>query len=396
MSHEGVSTFQDAVERLLDNPGELGRDGLNYRRAKGAVIDAYRDLPSYHEWKYYKRKHIFQSDANYNIGTVAYDHTGGSSERIFTLTGGTWPANAALGVVQIATNHWPISSRISDTVVQASEENNPGADIASGTSYEWYREAYALPAAGRKVGRLTDNADYSFLTYVDADHALLLSRNRTGGTINRPELFTIRPDDRALNRLDIILIPPGNAAKTYEYIEDIEGNLLTVAKLEGTASVTGGQTTVTVSASVLTSALHKGAILRLSSDANAPTSLRGGLNADNPYVVQRKIASITNGTTLEVDEAIADTYSNVAYTISSPIDIEVGAMQNVFWELCRYHFLKDSQQDRLRIEQVYHQFIRCLEIAMNADRRSTEVASGHQQHGYFPNWLPVGNVDASF
>ena len=68
-----IWTFQDAVERLLENTGELKRDGRNYHIAIEAVMNAYREFPDRHDWIYYNRTFKFRSSPPYNEGTVTYD-----------------------------------------------------------------------------------------------------------------------------------------------------------------------------------------------------------------------------------------------------------------------------------------------------------------------------------
>lgn len=382
-------TFQDAVERLLDNFGEIGRDGRNYRIAKEAVINAYDTLARVHQWKYYVRRHVFQTDAAYSTGTVAYDHTGGSSERIFTTTG-TWPTNAALGYVRIGTSHWPISKRISATIVQGREDMNPGADIAA-SAYEWYRSEYPYPALTVRTGALIDATDRYPLTWVSPEAAAEMALSWNSGATDRPQWYTVRGDGRYLNNLSFVFIAPPNAARTYEYLEHASGWPLTTEKLAtGTVTVSAASTTATVSAAVLTSN-HIGCVLRTSNTATLPTSLRGGLALDNPYEYQRIIKSVTSTTACVLDSAIAAGVTAKAYTISSPLDIDNGPMFRAFSSLCEWEFCVRANRDDRLTTQKERQWNQHLLLAMDADRRIDEIRSGVFQGN--DEYSSLGTVD---
>jgi hypothetical protein len=74
----------------------------------------------------------------YSTGTIAYDHTGGTFERMVTLTGGSFPTLLATnGAIQIAGTWYTIAAWVNGTTLQLNSGagNNPGADVAGGTSY---------------------------------------------------------------------------------------------------------------------------------------------------------------------------------------------------------------------------------------------------------------------
>lgn len=363
-------TFQDAVDRLLDNFGEMSRDGRNYRIAKEAVLNAYETLPRSHEWRYYVRRHIFKTEAAYSTGTIFFDYTGGSSERIFTLTGGTWPTNAAFGYVRVGTDHWPIARRISATIAQAREDKNPGADITAGTAYQWYRSEYPYPLTTWRHGELVDAADEYPLDYTSPASAIETV------AADRPQRYTVRGDGRYINNLAFVFVPPSSTARTYEYSEQATGWPLTTEKLAtGTVTVVAASTTATVTSAVLTNN-HVGCIMRFSSTADEPTSLRGGLAKDNPYQYQRVIRSVTSTTVCVLDSAITDGVTAKPYTISSPIDIDAGPMLRAFWSLCEWEFCQRANRDAKLTSQKERQWNQHLLLAQDADRRIQQIQSG--------------------
>ena len=119
-------TYQDAVEWLLDFYGRTTASARDLRMAKRAVDNAYREIAQAHNWRCYRAGYAIHTDADYDTGTITYDHTGGAYERMLTLASGTWPANAAYGELKLSGyGPYPVAARISDTVITLYEDQNP-------------------------------------------------------------------------------------------------------------------------------------------------------------------------------------------------------------------------------------------------------------------------------
>ena len=210
------------------------------------------------------------------------------------------------------------------------------------------------------------------------------------GASDRPQWYTVRGDGRYLNNLAIVMIPPPSTARTFEFHDQKTGWPLTTEKLAtGTVTVVAASTTATISTAVLTSN-HVGCILRTSTSATLPTSLRGGLALDNPYEYQRTIKSVTSTTVCVMDSAIAAGVSAKAYTISSPIDVDAGPMLRAFWSLCEWEFCVRANRDDKLTAQKERQWNQHLLLAMDADRRIQEVLSG--QYGGGDEYSLLGEV----
>ena len=166
-------TFQDAVERLI-SMADLSRGGTNYQLMLDAILDSYRNLPGFHEWTYFQRASGISTEASYSTGTVAYS----AATKQFTLTGGTWPTNAALGTVRVGTDAWDAWERTNATVLTMDPDVAPPADIAAGTAFEWFRDSYQLPSLTRKLGRLVGGSGQYSLPYVDPEEGHALRRSR--------------------------------------------------------------------------------------------------------------------------------------------------------------------------------------------------------------------------
>lgn len=367
-----ILTYQDAVEHVLDR-FDLARTARNLRMARRATLNAYRRFPQMHEWAYFKRRYLLTTEASYSTGTVSYDHTGGTYERELTLTTGTWPTNAALGVVVIDGAHYPVEDRKSSTVVTLVLNQNPGADVASGTTYVWYREGYSLPINAIKAGRLceVDSTSNIELTYQSPEQAHAIARAYRE-TTDRPEYYTIRNDGKYYGDLALLLVPPPNTVKTYEYIFTARPRELKLEKENtGTVTISGSSTTVTGTGTAFAGA-HVGCILRLSSSSTAPTSKAGTLDGtDNPYVAQRVITSVTNTTSLTIDAyASTSALTTVKYVISDPLDVEMAYIDALLGlmdaEFAMMANREDAGKCRVRSDEL-------MLWAMDADRRSTAV-----------------------
>ena len=370
-----IFTFQDVVEQVLLENSLQREETSVLSRVRHAVVQSYRDLPNYTDWLYYKRLAHLQTDAVYQEGTVAYDHTGGAYERELTLTGGVWPANAGLGVVYVNRIHYPVESRVSDTVVTLSAHANPGADLASQT-YKWYRDSYPLPAGYRSNGRLVDSSDQANLfplSYVAPDAHLSIQRDFWGSTTNRPEWWTIRQDGRYMSGLAIILGRPPNEERTYEFTYNADGQRLHTEKYsEGTVSLSGSTVT---GVGTNWNQQMVGSIIRFSGDDEMePSGVSGYFSQSaeeyNPYVQQRSVMRVASGTSLLVD-APGAALGGVKYTISDPVDLETGSMYTAFLALVRLNYgilTKDNGIRALR-EDWKEQ----LRIAMETDYRPRVV-----------------------
>jgi hypothetical protein len=375
-------TFADAVDRLND-VFEVLETGRQMRNAKDAVLTAYNDLANWHEWKYYKRRYNFRTEDSYSTGTLAFDFTGGAFERLVTLTDGTWPTNAAMGVLRINQDHWRIDERKSGTTVTLLPDQNPGADVAAGTSYEWYREAYPLPVLVRREHGLISPSDRRELLYVTPDKWLARRRAYGDTATTTPQFYTILNDSEYYNRLQLVLGPAPSSDQTFEFLFDSYPRpLVTHEYKTGTVSVDSGGTTVTGVTTAFSSA-HVGAVIRFSSSATDVTSPRG----DNPYVFQRTITAVASATSLTIDSAAPSAIAGKVYSISDPLDLEAGAMLTAFYRLCELEAaqLFDNDAKDIQIREV--RFRRALELAQDADRRSGQMSMCYDDDG----WL-IGEV----
>lgn len=375
MANVEVWTFEDAVEHVLD-VFDLDNSTRNKRIARRAILQAYRDLPNMRSWNYYYRRKPIFTVANYNTGTISYDHTGGSSERLVTLTSGTFPTWAARGRIIINNVHYDVESYLTSTTITLTASGNPGEDVAAGSTYNLYRNTYPLPADYRKSAKLYDITQWREMPLATPVEQQVVegSYYRDPGT---PKFATIKNDGDYYGNMSISFTPPPSSVKAYDLMYEARPRELATEKYDtGTVSVASTTTTTVTGSSTVFAAAHVGSIIRFSSDStNAPTSLVGirANNLINPYLAQRVILSVSTATSLTMDAAIPNVLAGVKYTISDPIDLEAGAMLTAFWRMAELEMAKLTTRNDVGMRE---QLARAAILAaMEADERST-VAAG--------------------
>jgi hypothetical protein len=362
MPFTAIHTYHDVVDHLLDHFGGL-EGGRNLKMAKRAALAAYRTLPSVYNWSYFYKRGRITSVAAYSTGTIAYDHTGGTYERQVTLTSGTWPSWAARGILRISNIDYDVHERKSDTVVTLSASSNPGADVASSTTYTLSRDAYPLPVDFQSADQLRNvNKNWTWPSYVAPGDWLTAHSTREAS--NDPRLYTIMADPDFYGTMSVYFYPPPSAAHSFDFIYQREpGPLVVESYTTGTISVPVSSATLTGTGTAFTSSM-KGSVLQFGTTTELPT----GIDGLRPYQEQRTIASVNSSTELTLDAVVSNPHTTVKYRISDIVDIESGAMFEAFMSLAELKLseLMKDEQIPLR-DQIYSNNLR---LAMQADNRS--------------------------
>lgn len=368
-------TFADAVRHLLDLHELDSNSGLNKRNARASLLKAYRDLPSRTAWNYYYRQRLLQTVAAYSTGTVAFDYTGGASERMLTLTTGTWPSWAAFGRVIIDDVHYEVATRESNSIITLTETSNPGADVAALTTYQIYRSAYLLPADYRSLCRIWDVEEQRPLNLVDpAQHH---TSQQWLGTPQEPWEAMVRATGEYYGGMALHFGPPPETAKTYDLLYIARPRPLNIEDYStGTVTVSLSSATVTGSGTVFPTNCV-GSVIRFSKNSTLPTSVIGGLDgSDNPFLLQGVIKTRTSDTALVLEEAASVAIAaGSAFTISDPLDIEPGVMLTALLRAAEAEFCvragrKDSREK--------------LALAQQALLEAMENNTPYENLGYAP------------
>ena len=310
-----IVTFRDVEEYLVDSL-DVPASGRNLRLARQAILTAYRRLPNFTRWKSLERRATLITTASQTSSTLTFDFTGGAYERMATIAAGTWPTDAAEGKLVIANRAYIIDRRVSSTIVTLDANSNPGADVAAGTSYTWYRSTYALPTDFRKMGHMFDVDNEKEIRFVHSD-TLHEGSIRIYDTPDTPWEAAIRGTGDYVSRMSVEFSPPPDAAYYYDYVYEASPRPLLIEKYStGTVSTSG--TAVTGSGTVFPTDCE-GAIIRFGTNTLEPTNVAGGYDSfgtwlDNRYVAQRRILGRNSDTALVIDEALSTELTAVKYT----------------------------------------------------------------------------------
>lgn len=353
-------TFQDAVDHVLD-AFDAVREGRDLRRARDAVLHANRTICELHDWQWMQQRTQFRTEEVYETGTVAYDH----ATLTVTLSGGTWPDNAGYYSLVFTDDNtiYPIDRRVSDTTVTLFANNNPGDDLAAGTTYQAYRDEYECPTDLRRNMDLYDlnlstspiqmqyvkeqdirNSEFGlwsrfFSVVIDGDVTLPIN--------NTPSWWTVRRSDKYDSGYSITFSHIPASARLYELSYWKSPRRLKYDKESVTASCTADDKTVTSSTAFVSG--HVGAIIRFSSSTTAPTPIFGDIdrtsNTVNPYVFQAYIDSFTTTSSIELLTDAPQTLSSKAAIISDPIDIDQRYMLDLFLAIAKRHYAVHTHRE---------------------------------------------------
>lgn len=374
MSENSVElwTYQDAMNHLID-VFSIEPRGKVERNAMRAILDAYRELPRLHPWNYFHRRGLITTSAHYETGTIAYDHTGGTNEREVTLTTGTWPTWAKYGVLLYDSVRYEVDDRVSATVITLKDDSNPGADIAAGASYSIFRAAYPLPIGASKISGLVELKS-GYPVDLVSDETLL--RQQIGNfSPQRPYSATVRSTGKYPGRMEIEFGPPPSTARNFDMVYESAPRKLQIREYSvGTAATTSGAATLTCASAAFTSDFV-GAVVRLAANSNElPTSQigqRAGASATiyNPFVFESVVKSQDSATVLTMEDNADATYSATSYTISDRVDIEAGAMLDLFKCMIEFNFARYERKPRVEVKDMEERKLYELRSAMAADNR---------------------------
>lgn len=384
-------TWADAVDSVLDY-FDRPKSGRDERLALRAVEDAYREFPTRHDWKFLHRRLFINTSATYNTGTVAFDLTGGTYERMLTLTSGTWPTDAAYGNIEIDMNVYEVADYKTTTVVTLRADASPTADIASGETYRWYRDTYPLPPDFLRIGDVFEPSRGEEYPLRSVERDFIERNNRAGGSYytNNAEWFCVCSDKRYSDPV-IMFSPIPSDATQYEASYQARCRPLTTYEYStGTVTTSVGSAAVTGSGTAWTSAME-GAVIRISSTKEKPTSRYGNIDGKmNTPAMTRIVKAVASATSLTLD-AVADTaVTSMAHTISDPLDFHVPTVGNAFDAMARYHFMiRSPGMEADVVDKQLQQAERLLLLAQDADRRYLSQQAGWYYDGwvwYFTGW----------
>lgn len=369
-----MTTYKDLLELAIDylgaNPG-----GDASRDARRAVLNAIREFSNAKRWVYYYTHGRVVSNPPQNTGTIAYDHTGGTYERMVTLAGATWPTYANRSSLVINNIPYEVDKLKSSTVLTLTAATNPGADVAALTAYNLYQDTYPLPADCLACDRMILQNNAFALWYENP--GLWLERQRVYHTPAVPRTYTFTGSNVFLGSLEVRFFPAPDNQYCFDFIYQRRPRPLRTEDYHvGSVAVTSSSATVTGTGTAWTQAMI-GSVIRLSADGvNLPTSTAG----NNQPLYERIINSVESATSLTADDTFDQTLSGLKYRISDPVDIEDGAMLTAL-ERC-IEMQVGLSRDRKTADRAMAMYKQALVAAMEADARNFSLQSSGPSHGY--------------
>lgn len=352
-------TYSDAVESIFDYLGGTPND-QTLRDAKRAVSASYLDLVNAHTWSYLRRLGRINTVAPYDTGTVSYAHTGGTYERQLTLNGGVWPGWILRGVIRINNTNYDVERVISSTVVVLSSEFNPLSNLTN-VKYVAYQDSYLLPEDLVSQDKNMFSTNFGGMEYVSSSEWANSSRYRyTSGT---PCKYSIVGDDKLKGRLAVKMYPSPGTSNTIDFMYKRRPRTPSIYQETGAPiTVAAESNEATIASGAFGSIV--GCVIRFSVNEKMPDSWVGR----NPPVFESLVVEKLSPTTVRLADAPSFLIDGKGWVASDLIDIEYGAMKNVFLRGCEKQIsMNRTLKDKPSASRQYDE---ALATAKDADSRS--------------------------
>lgn len=379
-----LDAFQDVIDHLSDYSGgdsPLDRKQRDYRRA---ARQAYLDLALGNEWKAYQTRGRINLNPLQNTGTISFDLTGGSYERMVTLTGYTWPTWAPYGTLLISGVRYKVEAYKTSTVITLTCDSAPTADIASGTTYTLYQNIYQLPPDFRRLCDLHFENGQGCMQPL-ANLSDWLAFDQQEAVSGRPYCYAIggSPDNFAQMALHVHPYPEDAESIDYVYWRNPRPLYYTGYETEaraGTVAASAAGTTITGTGTSFTAKMV-GSLIRFSRNT---TDFPSGEGGDNPFQEQKVIIAVDSATSLTVDSALEYAYSGNKYVITDPVDMDAALIMALYRNA---ELMLDTLRHPERVAARQRLFQSAYIQACERDQRL------QPSYGlYGPNWRMMGGT----
>ncbi len=374
-----MNTAQDVVDYLLAAVGGGAQDAES-RAVRQAVVNGTREVMLCRDWLWHTRTNIFLTQQVQTTASV----TQGSNQVTVASTDAMVPGRLVLFSGPAFPQAVRIISRNGNTLIV----DRPSTVTASGVTAR-PQTFYDLPADLKDLDALVTDTVGTLHCYVTPQEWQRLEVNTDGA--GEPYYYTIMRSDTAPDRYQIrfVGIPTDGTPVhyTYRYLpKPIKYMGYERISRQGTVfaagtTITGTDTTFPLDA--------VGSVIRFGTTVTEPDPI-GSLA---PYVAQRRIGAVTNGASLDVDEAIT-VPALTKYAITDVIDASP-QMYTAILSACDMWYARIAGRPA---EQPMAMYNRDLRIAMEAD--VVRPLSGVPQGIAYPTprsagWrsLPGGDVN---
>ena len=340
-------TWRDILQRLMDSGG-VRASGTDDRKLRSATLDAYRDLCNRRDWKFLMGEWVL-SIPPLVTAEGYYDHTGGSSERLVTITDGTsLPSNINQYTAIIDSACYEIDESISSSSFTLTLKNNPGEDketLADPGTIKIVRGTFAAPADFVKAYDPQPERGYATLEYVSYDEykAMQTAQAVTG----QARFWTLAAHPKYYGSRAIMIYPFQSSRRAVRIPYRRTARNLNVS---GFASTHAGTFTLdintdanraTLVGTTVTESLV-GSVIRVRSDTNTPENRDGATPFEQQFTII-DVNTVSNYVYLDRDSAVS--YTAKAYVISDPVDLPQYAI-NAFIAGAKYYYAINSEKEQ--------------------------------------------------
>lgn len=378
-----VLTVCDAMDAMIDMLG-VATTSAPLRAIRRVVQQAVREVVAAAKTPYMQKHGRIQLRAPYETGTVVYDHTGGTYERMLTLTTGVWPSTwVEDGSVLIDSLVCDVEAYKSTTVITLDVNLNPGADVAS-TTYSLFPRYYRLPddfdASSNMVGEDVGHLGRE----IPMDEMMALMRHYTdSGTVT---CYSIGGIQDLVGHLGLFVYPKADAADTIDftyYRKPREIRYTGKDTNDSVGTLASSTTTAIVGNSTVFNTKMLGSILRMGDATYVPT----GLSGEHPYADERMIHGFTDTTHITIDRAPSVATALAKYCVTDYIDIDP-TFYDAFLARCRYDLavLRNLPNQSQYLSQYQEQ----LHLAKCASCRGTQPQVAGEDRLHLPQIITVG------
>jgi hypothetical protein len=338
-------TWRDLIVEVNDWANTAASAGVD-RRVRAATLNGMRDLCSRRDWKFLVEQRSIKLPASIELEGY-YDHTGGSSERLFTITDATaLPSEPGMWNVVIDQVTYEISGSSSGTTFNLTERSNPNGDVGTVLAPETVtlvRNTYACPGDFIKAydpQSLNANRTLAYLS--PSDYVEMISSRAIYG---EPRYWTVMPHERLYGQRAIRVFPFPSVDRLISIMYRKMPRPLRVSGMSpgeygtftldtGTDANRAAVTGITVSSKLI------GCVFRMRSDTNTPENSDGRY----PYEDQAVVVDVHVGSGyLYLDRDLTTNYTAKACVVSDPVDVPV-YMLGALKQDCMYQYAKLAQK----------------------------------------------------
>lgn len=373
-----VFTWYDLLTDLMDNGG-ITLAGADDRKLRGACLDAYRDVAR-REWKFLLGHRMLQTTAAVTA-TGSYDHTGGASERLVTLTSGVFTQSVFNDVTLIIDGlPYQPDQFLTTTTCTLAPHNNPGADVASGT-IKIVRNIYAAPGDFLRPFAPQAESEHEGIGWVSPEAMLAMEmRSQHYGNVSAAAVMA-HPKFIGQKCLRVWPYPT-----TVEQISLLYTRLCRPLVYSGYQSGHYGTFTLdigtdanraTMVSGITVSRKMIGSMFRLRSDTEYPEGREG----QYPFEEQAMIIDVNVGSSfVYLDRDLEASYTAKACRISDPVDMPE-YMIMALKAGARYYYALNSAKSSKDVQMAKAVYFDELIQAKESDQSYVPSAdAGHDWH----------------